>query len=277
MRLVRFGEKGREKPGLYKDGRIVDLSLHLPGVPDIGRKFFEDGWLSKAAGVTDPGREMDVRLGAPVAFAEKIICLGKNYAEHAKEGNMSVPESPLLFVKTPNTINGPTDPILMPESSSGVDWEVELAVVIGKGGKRISEENALDHIAGAMVMNDVSGREAQFSDKQWFRGKSFDSFAPMGPHLVTLDEVGDLENLDLECRVNDEIMQKANTRDMIFNIPKIIAYISRDISLVPGDIISTGTPSGVGVFRDPPLALKEGDVVRCAISGIGELVNRLEQ
>ena len=273
MRLVRFGEKGKERPGLLKYGRIVDLRKQFQDIPDIGREFFEHGWLERLRTWKDAGVTMEVRLGPPLVNPSKIICLGKNYAEHAKEGGMAVPSAPLLFCKTPNTINGPTDSVLMPAFSGQIDWEVELAVVISKTGKRISKENALDHVAGLMVLNDVSGREAQFGDKQWFRGKSFDTFAPMGPSIVTLDEVGDINNLELEARVNGEIMQQGNTRDLIFDIPTIIEYVSQDITLIPGDIISTGTPSGVGIFRDPPIVLNPGDTVECRISGIGELKN----
>lgn len=275
MRLIRFGEKGKEKPGLEKNGRIVDLTKHFPDIPDIGRIFFEQGWMEKVARIDDPGKKIQTRLGSPVADPQKIICLGKNYADHAKEGNMSVPSAPLLFCKTPNTINGPNDPIIMPKSSTRIDWEVELAVIILKQGKRISKKDAFDYIAGFTVLNDVSGREAQFGDKQWFRGKSFDTFAPIGPVLVTMDEIRDINNLELITRVNGKIMQQGNTKDLIFDIPAIIHYVSQDITLMPGDIISTGTPSGVGIFRDPPIILKEGDVVQCRISEIGALENRV--
>lgn len=273
MRLVRFGEKGKERPGLLKYGRIVDLKKQFHDVPDIGREFFEQGWMEKLKNWTDAGVTMDVRLGPPLANPSKIICLGKNYEDHAKEGGMSVPPAPLLFCKTANTVNGPTDPVLIPACSGQIDWEVELAVVIGKQGKRISKENALDHVAGLMILNDVSGREAQFGDKQWFRGKSFDTFAPMGPAIVTLDEIEDINNLELEAIVNGEVMQQGNTKDLIYDIPSVIEYISQDITLVPGDVISTGTPSGVGIFRDPPITLKAGDKVVCRIKGLGELEN----
>jgi 2-keto-4-pentenoate hydratase/2-oxohepta-3-ene-1,7-dioic acid hydratase in catechol pathway len=218
---------------------------------------------------------MDVRLGAPVFRPEKIVCLGKNYAEHAKEGGFDMPEAPLLFCKTPNALNGPFDPIFMPISSDQIDWEVELAVVIGKKGLRIPQDRALDYIAGYTVMNDVSGRRAQFAHSQWFRGKSFDTFAPLGPALVTPDEVGDVQNLRLTATVNGEVMQDGTTGDMIFSIEEIISDLSQDITLVPGDIISTGTPAGVGIFRDPPLVLKEGDEVECWIEKIGSICNKV--
>jgi 2-keto-4-pentenoate hydratase/2-oxohepta-3-ene-1,7-dioic acid hydratase in catechol pathway len=275
MRLVRFGQKGKAKPGLWKDGKIVDLRKIFPQIPDINETFFRDGWLEKVAGVKDPGRKVEERIASPIHRPSKIICLGKNYAEHAKEGGFENPEKPLIFCKTPNALNGPYDPIILPRSSSQVDWEVELAVIIAKEGKRISKTDAFDYVAGFTVMNDVSGREAQFSDSQWFRGKSFDSFAPAGPFIVTPDEIDDVNNLRLTAIVDGETMQDGNTRDMIFDIPAIIENISEDITLIPGDIISTGTPAGVGIFRDPPVILKPGNVVECRIEKIGSIINKV--
>lgn len=258
---------------MREDGRIVDLRRHFAPIPDIGRRFFEDGWLQKAAAVEDPGEVPRERIGAPVPRPGKIICLGKNYAEHAREGGFDRPARPLLFCKTVNTINGPFDPIVLPVSSGQVDWEVELAVIIGRAGKRISAAAAWDFIAGYTVMNDVSGREAQFADSQWFRGKSFDGFAPMGPCILTADAIGNVGNLRLTAAVDGVIMQDGNTGDMLFDIPSIIADVSRDMTLAPGDIISTGTPAGVGIFRDPPVVLRPGNVVECTIERIGALVN----
>ncbi len=275
MKLVRFGEKGKEKPGLWKDGNIVDLKKIFPEIPDIGEVFFRENWLEKIAEINDPGLTFKDRIGCPIHAPSKIICLGKNYAEHAKEGGFENPEKPLIFCKTPNTLNGPFDPIILPKSSGQIDWEVELAIIIAKEGKRISRAKALDYIAGFTVMNDVSGREAQFSDSQWFRGKSFDGFAPVGPFIVTPDEIGDVNNLRLTAKVDGEIMQDGNTRDMIFDISTIIEDISEDITLIPGDIISTGTPAGVGIFRDPPVVLKPGNVVECYIENIGTLINKI--
>jgi 2-keto-4-pentenoate hydratase/2-oxohepta-3-ene-1,7-dioic acid hydratase in catechol pathway len=277
MRLIRFGEKGKEIPGLWKNGNIVNLRDHFSDIPDIGERFFREGWLEKITDINDPGQAITVRMGAPIASPSKIICLGKNYAEHAKEGGFDAPKSPLLFCKTMNTVHGPFDPVIMPASSGKIDWEVELAVVIGKEGKRIRKENAFEYVAGYMVMNDVSAREAQFADSQWFRGKSFDGFAPMGPYLVTKDEIGDVRNLQLTAIVNGEIMQDGNTRDMIFDIAFLIENISEDMTLIPGDIISTGTPSGVGIFRNPPVVLKPGNVVECRIDKIGAIVNRFQE
>ena len=273
MRLVRFGEIGKEKPGIEKDSKIVDLRSIFPNIPDIGEDFFREGWLDKISGVSESGIKMETRIGAPVSRPSKIICLGKNYAEHAIEGGFDMPERPLLFGKSANALNGPFDPILMPKSCTQIDWEVELAVIIGKQGKRIKREDAFDFIAGYSVMNDVSGRQAQFSDGQWFRGKSFDTFAPLGPALVTKDEIDDPQNLRLQALVDGQIMQDGNTKDMIFDIPCLIEFISTDMTLMPGDVISTGTPSGVGIFRNPPVVLKPGNIVECRIEKIGAIVN----
>ena len=275
MKLVRFGEKGKEKPGLWKDGNIVDLKKIFPEIPDIGEMFFRGNWPEKIAGINDSGQIIKDRIGCPIHAPSKIICLGKNYAEHAKEGGFDKPDKPLIFCKTPNALNGPFDPIVLPKSSGQIDWEVELVIIIGKEGKRIPKSEAWGYIAGFTIMNDVSGREAQFSDSQWFRGKSFDGFAPIGPYIVTPDEIGDVNNLRLTAKVDGEIMQDGNTRDMIFDVCTIIEDISEDITLIPGDIISTGTPAGVGIFRDPPVVLKSGNVVECHIENIGAIVNKV--
>ncbi len=275
MRLIRFGNKGAESPGLWKDGKIVDLRAVYPEIPDIGEAFFRGGWLEKAATVQEPGLEMDVRIGCPIVQPAKLICLGINYSEHKEETGFEKPANPLLFCKTPNALNGPYDPIMMPRTSHQVDWEVELAVIIGREGKRIPGHQAFDYIAGFSVMNDVSGRDVQLSESQWFRGKSFDTFAPLGPAIVTPDEIEDVHNLRLTTEVNGERMQDGNTRDLIFDVPAIIEFISQDITLVPGDVIATGTPSGVGYFRDPPIVLKAGDTVECTIENIGSIRNEV--
>jgi 2,4-didehydro-3-deoxy-L-rhamnonate hydrolase len=274
MQLIRIGPRGEERPGLRQADGIVDLRALYPEIPDIDEQFFRQGWPRKLADLKAPGQKMHVRWGPPVARPSKILCIGKNYAEHAREGGFDAPATPLLFSKSPNTLNGPFDPVLLPRSSGQVDWEVELAVVIGKQGKTISREDALTHIAGLTVMNDVSGRQAQFADSQWFRGKSFDTFAPLGPALVTLDEIGDVNNLRLTATVNGRLMQEGNTRDLIFDLPALIANISEDITLMPGDVIATGTPAGVGIFRDPPVVLQDGDEVACWIEHIGTIRNR---
>ncbi len=275
MRLIRYGEKGRETPGLWENGKIVDLRAIYPEIPDIGEAFFRGGWLEKAAAIQEPGFEMDVRIGCPIRQPAKLICLGINYSEHKEETGFEKPANPLLFCKTPNALNGPFDPIVMPRTSRQVDWEVELAVIVGREGKRIPGQHAFDYIAGFCVMNDVSGRDVQLSESQWFRGKSFDTFAPLGPAMVTPDEIEDVHNLRLTTEVNGQRMQDGNTRDLIFDVPAIIEFISQDITLVPGDVIATGTPSGVGYFREPPIVLKAGDTVECAIETIGSIRNEV--
>jgi 2-keto-4-pentenoate hydratase/2-oxohepta-3-ene-1,7-dioic acid hydratase in catechol pathway len=275
VRLIRFGPKGEERPGLLKENRIVDLRSVFPEIPDIGEDFFRNGWLEKVIHSGEPGQKMQVRLGCPIQKPSKIICLGINYANHSQEGGFEKPDKPLLFGKSPNTLNGPYDPIFLPRSCGQIDWEVELAVIIGREGKRISKKDALDYIAGFSVMNDVSGREAQFSDAQWFRGKSFDTFAPMGPAIVTPDELGDIHDLRLTTVVDGQVMQDGNTRDLIFDIPTLVEFISEDITFMPGDIISTGTPSGVGFFRQPPVVLRPGNVVECRVEKIGSIKNKV--
>jgi len=275
MRLIRFITEEGIRPGLWAEGKIVDLRRIYLEIPDIGESFFRDGWLEKAAEVSEPGEDIDATLTYPVNQPSKIVCLGRNYAEHAKEGGSDNPEKPLLFCKTRNALTGPHDPILLPKSSSQVDWEVELAVIIGREGKGIKQKDAFDYIAGYSVMNDVSGRQAQFSDDQWYRGKSFDTFAPLGPAVVTKDEIDNVDDLRLTATVDGDIMQDGNTGDLTFNIPFILEYLSEDITLLPGDIISTGTPSGVGIFRNPPIVLGAGNVVECSIEGIGTIRNEV--
>lgn len=276
MRLIRFGPPGREKPGLWREEGIVDLRAVYPEMPDIAEEFFEEGWLEKAAGAQADGAPViphGERLGPPVVRSSKIICLGLNYWDHSREGGFEPPARPLLFSKAPSAVTGPQDPIVLPESSGQVDWEVELAVVVGRRCKRVDAGRALGFVAGYTVLNDVSAREAQFSDGQWFRGKSFDTFAPLGPVVVTADELGDPQALSLTSVVDGVTMQSGTTADMIFKVAEIIAFVSRDITLLPGDLIATGTPAGVGIFRDPPITLAAGNVVECRIEGIGALRN----
>ena len=275
MRLIRFGPEGKERPGIEIEDRIVDLRRYFPDIPDIGEAFFRNGWLDKVAGLDATGEPMSERRGCPLDRPSKIICLGKNYAEHAKEGGFDQPDKPLLFCKGSNALNGPYDPILLPRSCGKIDWEVELAVVIGREAKRICKADACDVMAGVTIMNDVSGREAQFADSQWFRGKSFDTFAPLGPAIVTMEEIGDIQDLQLTAVVDGTVMQEGNSRDMIYDVATLIEFISEDMTLFPGDVISTGTPSGVGYFRNPPVELTAGSVVECRIEKIGAIVNRV--
>jgi 2-keto-4-pentenoate hydratase/2-oxohepta-3-ene-1,7-dioic acid hydratase in catechol pathway len=218
----------------------------------------------------------DVHVLPPVPVPPKIICLGLNYRDHAEEARVPLPERPLLFSKPSTTIVGPEDTVVYPKISTQVDYEVELAAVIGKRGKGIPESDAFDYVAGYTVFNDVSARDIQFADKQWFRGKSFDTFAPTGPYLVSRDQVSDPHDLKMDLRVNGEIRQRSTTANMIFKIPQLIAFISNVMTLQPGDIIATGTPAGVGFYAKPEKRLlKPGDLMEAEIEGIGLLRNRI--
>ncbi|MGE5620020.1 MAG: fumarylacetoacetate hydrolase family protein [Sphingomonadaceae bacterium] len=215
----------------------------------------------------------EVALLAPVPRPGKLLCIGLNYRDHAAEVDMALPERPVLFSKFPSCVVAPGAPIVLPEISDQVDYEAELAVVIGKEAKGVSEEDAMEYVAGYTVMNDVSARDVQLGDGQWVRGKSFDTFAPMGPALVTRDEVADPHNLAISLRLNGETMQDSNTSNLVFNIPRLISFLSQAITLEPGDVIATGTPAGVGMSRKPPVYLKDGDHVMVEIQGIGVLEN----
>jgi 2-keto-4-pentenoate hydratase/2-oxohepta-3-ene-1,7-dioic acid hydratase in catechol pathway len=216
----------------------------------------------------------DLRLAPPIPNPGKIICVGLNYADHCREQNIDLPESPVLFAKFTTALIGIDEAITWPtEVSQQVDYEAELAVVIGREAKNVPGDEANQYVAGYTIVNDVSARDVQFSDGQWIRGKSFDTFCPMGPYLVTADEIDDPQQLDIRCRVNGELRQDSNTREMIFQIPFLISFISKTCTLLPGDVISTGTPDGVGVFRDPKVFLKPGDVVEVEIEKLGRLRN----
>jgi 2-keto-4-pentenoate hydratase/2-oxohepta-3-ene-1,7-dioic acid hydratase in catechol pathway len=203
----------------------------------------------------------------------KIVCVGLNYRDHAAEGGQDLPKAPLLFAKWPNTLIGDGDPVVLPPESTQVDYEAELGVVIGAKAKRVSERDALDHVAGYICVNDVSARDLQFADGQWTRGKSPDTFCPVGPRLVPREEIADPQALAIRCLVNGEALQDSSTAQMIFSVAEIIAYTSQVITLEPGDLIATGTPAGVGVFRDPKVLLKDGDEVSVEIEGLGTLTN----
>ena len=213
------------------------------------------------------------RLRAPIARPPKITCIGLNYADHAREQGIEPPQAPIYFLKSCNTICGPGDPITLPPNSAQVDYEAEFAVVIGKGGKSIPEDRAYEHVAGYMILHDVSARDMQFGDKQWFRGKSCDSFAPSGPWIVTSDEVPDPHNLRISLTLNGETMQDSNTSNLIFKVPYLVSYFSQAGTWETGDLISTGTPPGVGVFRNPQVFLKAGDTVSISVERLGTLTN----
>jgi 2-keto-4-pentenoate hydratase/2-oxohepta-3-ene-1,7-dioic acid hydratase in catechol pathway len=211
--------------------------------------------------------------GLPIRRPGKIICVGLNYRDHAKEAGLELPATPLLFAKWPTAIIGDGTPIELPDTSSEVDYEAELAVVLGRGGRSISEVEALEHVAGYLCLNDVSARDVQFADGQWTRGKSFDTFCPVGPRLIPPEQVGDPQHLQIRCLVNGEVLQDGNTRDMIFGVAEIIAYASRSITLEPGDVVATGTPAGVGWARNPQRFLLDGDTVAVEIERVGTLSN----
>lgn len=269
MKLLRYGPKGQEKPGLLDtSGTIRDLSAH---VADLSGAVLTDLDRLKAIDpATLPRVEGSPRLGPCVGGTGKFICIGLNYADHAAESGLQVPPEPVIFMKATSAICGPNDPILIPRGSQKTDWEVELGVVIGKPAKYIGEDQALSHVAGYCVINDVSERAFQTERAgQWTKGKSCDNFGQTGPWLVTPDEVPDPQNLGMWLTVNGETMQNGSTRTMVYGVAHIIAYLSQFFTLHPGDIISTGTPPGVGMGMKPPRYLKAGDVVELGIEGLG--------
>lgn len=273
MKLVRYGNKGAEKPGLIDaDGRLRDLSSH---VDDISGVILSDANLDRLRAL-DTGTLPEVagnpRLGACVANIGKFLCIGLNYSDHAAETGADIPKHPILFFKANSAINGPNDMVSMPRGSQHTDWEVELGVVIGKTAKYVTKDQALDHVAGYCIVNDVSERHFQNNlTGQWTKGKSCDTFGPTGPWLVTRDEIGDPQNLDMSLDVNGKRMQTGNTKTMIFSVAEIIEHLSRLMTLHPGDVISTGTPPGVGMGIKPnPVFLKAGDVMELSIEGLGQ-------
>lgn len=271
MKLLRHGARGAEKPGmLAADGTIRDLS---GVVPDIAGTVLLDEGLSAIAAVDPmslPIVDADTRLGACVGGTGKFICIGLNYADHAAESGMAVPPEPVIFMKANSAICGPDDPIIIPRKSVKTDWEVELAVIIGKPAKYVSEEDAMSHVAGYAVTNDVSEREFQIERAgNWTKGKSCDNFGQIGPWLVTRDEVEDPQNLSMWCEVNGERMQDGSTKTMVYGVAHLISYLSQFMTLHPGDVISTGTPPGVGMGMKPPRYLVAGDVVTLGIEGLG--------
>lgn len=279
MKLLRVGEVGQEKPAILdSDGVIRDLSAH---VADIDGDFFANGNQQKIAALdlnSLPVLDKNLRKGAVISKVGKFICVGLNYADHAAESGMDVPSEPVLFMKATSSIIGPNDTVLMPPKSEKSDWEVELGVVIGKETKYVSEADALDHVAGYCVVNDLSEREFQIEKEgQWCKGKGCDTFGPIGPYLVTTDEITDSNELDIWLELNGERVQDGNTRTMVYKVPFLVSYISQFMSLQPGDIISTGTPPGVGLGFNPPKYLKEGDTMRLGISGLGVQQQKVER
>jgi|SRR5690625_4109629 len=272
MKLVRFGAPGVEKPGILDANQQLRDASGL--VKDWCAEALHPESLARISGLDLerlPVVDGEVRLGAPVSQIQKLIGIGLNYADHAEETGMPIPTEPIVFLKASSCICGPFDDIEQPRGSTQLDWEVELAVVIGKQAKYVSEQDALQHVAGYTICHDVSERSFQFDrNGQWTKGKSHDGFGPLGPWLVTPDEIHDLDNLSLWLDVNGERRQTGTTAKMIFSVPKLIAYLSEVMTLYPGDVIATGTPPGVGVGMKPPVFLKVGDVVTLGIEGLGE-------
>lgn len=274
MKLIRFGNPGTEKPGVVlESGRRIDVSAFGE---DFDEAFFGTNgidrlatWLKQHA-ASAPTVDDAIRLGPPLARPSKLICIGLNYADHARESGMDIPKEPVVFFKATSAIVGPDDDLVIPRNSEKTDWEVELAVVIGAKASYVSIDKALDHVAGYVLHNDYSERAYQLErGGQWVKGKSCDTFAPLGPWIATPDEIADVNNLSMWLEVNGERVQKGNTATLVFGIAHVISYLSEFMTLLPGDVISTGTPPGVGLGFNPPRYLKAGDVVELSIDGLG--------
>ena len=283
MKLVRFGPPGEEKPGVWleNEAAILDVRGTAFDIRDYDSHFFTHHGLQRLHNLlAEPRRKLvpakGVRLGPPLAQPGKVVCLGKNYLDHAREFDNQIPARPILFSKAVSSIVGPFDPIRLPRDSRIVDGEVELAVVIGRTTRHVSESEAMNCIAGYTILNDVTDREAQREAGQWFRAKSVDTFCPLGPFFVTPDEIPDPQALKLYSKVNGKTLQESNTSDMIFKIPQLISFISATITLHAGDLIATGTPGGIGSVHQPPVLLKGGDTVETGIEGIGVQISPVQ-
>ncbi len=283
MKLITFDAGQGPRLGALVNGQVVDLAAASPGkLPADMRQFLELGetGLERARSVvkqalTEQTIPLDrVKILAPILNPQKIVAIGLNYMDHCREQKVDPPQSPIIFAKFPTSIIGPGETICWdPTLTHQVDFEAELAVVIGRTARHVSQAEAMDYVAGYTICNDVSARDLQFGDRQWVRGKSLDTFCPLGPYLVTKDEIADPQKLAIRCTVNGQVMQNSNTSEMIFGVRYLIEYLSRAFTLLPGDVITTGTPDGVGVFRSPPLFLKDGDTVTMEIEGLGQLSN----
>jgi 2-keto-4-pentenoate hydratase/2-oxohepta-3-ene-1,7-dioic acid hydratase in catechol pathway len=280
MRFARLGPRGAERPVLLHEDRCFDLSGLTPDIDgrflaarglDRSRRALADGTLPEVAGADE------LRVGAPIARPSAVICIGMNYAAHAAESGSAAPEVPIIFLKTPNTVVGPYDDVVIPRGSENTDWEVELGVVIGRTASYLeTDEEALEHVAGYVLVNDVSERHFQLErGGQWDKGKNAPTFCPIGPWLLTADEVADPQAIKLGLDVNGDVVQDSSTAEMIFGVAYLVRYISQFMTLYPGDVISTGTPAGVGAGQKPPRYLKEGDVLRVWADGLGEQHTRL--
>lgn len=272
MKLIRFGALGKEKPGVLMNDKRYDVSSFIE---DYNEDFFENNGLSKLNKLIQEQQLQEIdeqeRWGSPVARPSKILCIGLNYRAHAEETNAPIPTEPVIFMKSTTSLAGPFDEVVIPKNSVKTDWEVELAVVIGKYASYIEEKDVMDHVAGYVLHNDVSEREFQLErGGTWDKGKGCNTFAPLGPFMATKDEIKDPHQLNLWLKLNGKTVQNSNTADFIFNIPKMIAYVSQFMALLPGDVISTGTPQGVGMGMKPhPVYLKPGDVMELGIEGLG--------
>ncbi|MEW5957289.1 MAG: fumarylacetoacetate hydrolase family protein [Chloroflexota bacterium] len=284
MKLMTFEAGQGPRLGALIAGRVVDLAgASLGSLPAEMRSFLELGepGAARARAVVEQARSGgqtmplgEVKILAPILNPQKIIAIGQNYWDHCREQKVDPPPAPIIFAKFPTSLIGPDEAIRWdPALTHQVDFEAELAVVIGHAARRVSQAEALDYVAGYTICNDVSARDLQFGDRQWVRGKSLDTFCPLGPYLVTKDEIADPQKLAVRCRVNDQVMQDSNTSEMIFGVRYLIEYISRAFTLLPGDVITTGTPDGVGVFRSPKVFLKNGDTITLEIEGLGQLSN----
>ncbi|WP_207435783.1 fumarylacetoacetate hydrolase family protein [Sabulibacter ruber] len=273
MKLFRFGEPGQEKPGVILNDVLYDVSAFGE---DYNEGFFQHDGLNRLQTYVRenegnlPQVPEGVRLGSAIARPSKIVCIGLNYADHARETNANIPREPIIFFKATTALCGPNDDVIIPRDAEKLDWEVELGVVIGKKASYVSEAEALHYVAGYVLHNDYSERGFQLErGGQWVKGKSNDTFAPVGPFLATADELSDINNLRLWLTVNGETMQDGSTANLIFNVPFLVSYLSQFMTLLPGDLISTGTPAGVGLGMNPPVYLKPGDVVELGIEGLG--------
>jgi len=284
MKLITFETEQGPRLGALAGDQVVDLAEASSGSLPAGmHQFLELGesGLARARSLVEQAVHTDqtvpaskIKILAPILNPQKIIAIGRNYMDHCREQNIDPPKSPIIFAKFPTSIIGPGEAIRWDPTLAGqVDFEAELAVVIGRRARYVTRTDALDYVAGYTICHDVSARDLQFGDRQWVRGKSLDSFCPLGPYLVTRDEIPDPQKLAIRCTVNDEVMQDSNTSEMIFDVRYLIEYISRAFTLLPGDVISTGTPDGVGVYRSPQLFLKDGDTVTIEIEGLGQLSN----
>ncbi|WP_257656550.1 fumarylacetoacetate hydrolase family protein [Parapedobacter lycopersici] len=273
MKLIRYGNPGQEKIGIHENGIHYDVSA-FGG--DYDETFFADNGLARLEEFVKANMgnlvviPQETRLGSPIARPSKILCIGLNYRDHAEETGAKIPTEPIIFMKSTTSLAGPYDDVVIPKGSTKTDWEVEFGIIIGKKASYVSESEAMDHVAGYVLHNDVSEREFQLErGGTWDKGKGCDTFAPMGPYLVTKDEIKDINNVRLWLSVNGKMYQDGNTRNLIFNVPHIISYVSQFMTLLPGDVISTGTPAGVGLGFDPPIYLKPGDIVELGADGLG--------